>query len=93
MPKSKKSFSIPKLEFLTGEQMAGVVAFEAKATAGTLGAEGLESIFTLFEGLCAAPVRQLAMDQLFALFEAWSNASEVTPGESDGSATSSQSTD
>jgi hypothetical protein len=93
LPKSKKTYSVPKLEFLTGEQMMKVVSVDKASAAGTLGDSDIAVIFELFEDMCDAPVRALAMDQLFALYEAWSAASDVTPGESDGSPSSSASTD
>jgi hypothetical protein len=82
-------YRIPKLDYLTGEQMMLAVTAEEAATRR----EQVDALFGLFETVCDAPVRSLAMDQIGELYQAWVGAGSITPGESESSATSSQSTE
>jgi hypothetical protein len=89
MPGSKKKYSLPKMEFLTGEHLLLV----SKIEDDEFGPESVTALFQLTDDLTDAAIRKLAMDQLVAFFLAWSDASEVTPPESDGSPALSESTE
>lgn len=89
LPGSKKKYSVPHFEFLTGDQLILVAKIEGQ----DLGPEAIVSLFALTDELTDAPLRKLGMDQLMAFYSAWADASAVAPGESDGSPNSSESTD
>lgn len=77
-----KTYSVPKFSFATLE--AAILFDQGRYAEGVL-----ESID---DPEVRAIVRALNKDQFQALDEAWSEASRVSPGESEGSAGSSEST-
>jgi hypothetical protein len=89
LPGAKKRYSIPKMDFLTGEHLLLVSQVEDQE----FGADSVKALFQLTDELTDAPIRKLAMDQLVAFYDAWGSASAVTPPESDGSPALSESTD
>ena len=87
------TYSVPKLDYLTGEQMMLFAEAEDALLGQKFTPRHLEIIFKVFEMVTDAPVRTLEVtEQLLPLFQAWSGAGEVEPGESDGSPDSSAST-
>lgn len=89
-----KTYSVPKLDFLTAEQMMWFAEAEEAVQEKNFTPRHLELVLKAFESVTDAPVRSLELvEQLLPLFTAWAGAGEVEPGESDGSPASSASTD
>lgn len=89
-PKTGREFSVPKMQYMRIDQAADLSMFmSGQMVAGSL-RQALEALFGEDAGKYVAT---LDREQITALMDAWSEASDVDPGESEPSETSSPSTE